>query len=44
MNTSRIAALMMLLASIMLLTEASAVEDDFTLNVFGNANVDEDFR
>ncbi|OPY49980.1 MAG: corrinoid ABC transporter substrate-binding protein [Methanosaeta sp. PtaU1.Bin055] len=41
MNTSRIAALMMLLASIMLLTEASAVEDDFTLNVFGNANMDE---
>jgi len=31
MNTSRIAALMMLLASIMLLTEASAVEDEFYL-------------
>jgi iron complex transport system substrate-binding protein len=41
MNTSRIAALMMLLASLMLLTEASATEDDFTLKVFGNANMDE---
>jgi iron complex transport system substrate-binding protein len=41
MNTSRIVVLMMLLASLMLLTGTSATEEDFTLKVFGNADMDE---
>jgi iron complex transport system substrate-binding protein len=41
MNTYRIVALMMLLASLTLFTGTSATEEDFTLKVFGNANMDE---